>query len=210
MTKILCANARTDMKELYKLITKKLNEDFAVELHINVQKDARAWKQWIYSNFRGNSIKLMRDPKNRDTLIVLITIFERLRTSGVRNDPTSTRQRNSLSVFFSDLEEPKEEPKKTYDACEAEGLVNIGTAPETGVCASCNQELPLEMFKLRSYQGRVFRQSYCAECMRLYNRWRYEFLVEHNAERLVSDFTAGGRGNRNEIFHAWLRKHKGK
>ena len=76
-------------------------------------------------------------------------------------------------------------------------------------CPVCGEMLPKSSFARRNrVGGSGGRQSYCKQCNSLYQEWRYHFLKERHAERLVSEFTAGGRNSINKYFQEWYRNNK--
>lgn len=85
----------------------------------------------------------------------------------------------------------------------AEAELAVGDSNGFRFCPVCRQWHPEEQFSWRP--GKRLRQSYCKRCNRLYAKWRYEFLKEHNAETLVDLYTQGRR-QPNPYFQTWIKR----
>lgn len=159
-------------------IKRALEAEEAVEIRFTNVPDWRATRRELYNNFRGYDVTIKKMPDHCTVKVLIVN--EKIRTS----DPV---------VIQSETEKKSVVKMKDFFVVYRR-------------CQCCGKMLPEEKFGKRRYGERVYRQSYCVDCQRIYNNWRGSFLREHRADRLTPRFTLGHR-RENPWFRIWYAEH---
>ena len=176
-----------DARRTWETLERSLKDHDTVEVQFTLVNSPARLRKEIYERFGGYEIKFLRLAYS--SLRVLIGP-EKVRTTAAAK-PQSTI--TGTQKHPEELKRYREVPK------------DFAVAEDTKVCPVCNRRLALSTYYKRE-SG--VAQSYCPECNRAYQKWRYELLKELRLERLTPDVTEGRR-KRNEKFRAWFQTYQG-
>ena len=164
----------------------------AIEIRFRGIKSPARLRNEIYQHFGGYEIQFHRFTH---TAAHILIGPEKIRTSATPSTGTDRTK------YPEELRRHEEVPAGfDFTPEEVDVVAHISR-----LCPVCERRLPLTLF---SHGGKGRIQSYCVECNRVYQKWRYTTLRELGVERLTPEVTEGHR-KRNERFHEWFKAYQG-
>lgn len=183
----------TEQAIIWETLEGALRSRKMIEVRFTGNLSAARLRQEIYQHFGGYEIAFNRVAHS--TVHILVGP-EKIRTTASPT-PTGTQR----TKHPEELKRHEEVPAGfDFTPEEADVVGHISR-----LCPVCMRRLPLTAFN-RSGKGRI--QSYCIECNRAYQKWRYATLQKLGVARLTPEVTEGHR-KRNARFHEWFKTYQG-
>ena len=182
-----------DRRQVWETLKSSMTARGMIEIRFSGVKSPSRLRNEIYQHFGGYEIQFH--------MITLTSAHILIGPEKIRTSVTPTPTGTDRTKHPEELKRHEEIPAG-FDF-EPEEAAEVGQIAR--LCPVCERRLPLTAFN-RSGKGRI--QSYCIECNRAYQKWRYATLCKLGVERLTPDVTEGHR-KRNERFHAWFKTYQG-
>lgn len=177
---------------VWKTLEEALRSHKTIEVHFTGTLSASRLRREIYQHFGGYEITFNRVTHSR---VHILVGPEKIRTTASPDTTGAERTK-----YPEELKRHEEVPVGfDFTPEEADIVGHISR-----LCPVCERRLPLNAFN-RSRRGRI--QSYCIECNRAYQKWRYATLCELGVPRLTPAVTEGHR-KRNERFREWFKTYQ--
>ena len=176
---------------VWETLEEALRSHKTIEVRFTGTLSASRLRREIYQHFGGYEITFNRVTHSR---VHILVGPEKIRTTASPEHTGTDRTK-----YPEELRRHEEVPVGFDFASEEVGVGQISR-----LCPVCERRLPLNAFN-RSRRGRI--QSYCIECNRAYQKWRYATLGKLGVPRLTPEVTEGHR-KRNERFREWFKTYQ--